>query len=165
MRQPTFRLFVENHVQTSVGRVADGCGAEAREEAFHAFVLEDGGAGAEERFVGVEIGFIADFDHGDGHHDQAGGCAGYGTGGEVCQVGKLWERGGGGGGRARAGLGRWNGDDPGRAEEVGSKNMLAQSIERGEVQSRAKACADYGGKGAAPELAKGVRAAGDVAEG
>ncbi|KAL8957117.1 MAG: hypothetical protein Q9193_005527 [Seirophora villosa] len=55
-----------------VRRVADRSGAEAREEAPEAFALEDGGGGAGKGAVGVEAGFVAHFDDGDGHHDDAG---------------------------------------------------------------------------------------------
>lgn len=42
--------------------------------------------------------------------------------------------------------------------------MLPKSVESGEIEGGAEACANDGGESAAPELTKGVGAAGDVAE-
>lgn len=42
--------------------------------------------------------------------------------------------------------------------------MLAESVQCGEVEGGAEACADDGWESAAPELAEGIRPTGDVAE-
>ena len=43
--------------------------------------------------------------------------------------------------------------------------MLAESVKSGEVEGRAEACADDGGKSPPPELVERIRYAGDFTEG
>lgn len=42
--------------------------------------------------------------------------------------------------------------------------MLAESVQGGEVEGGAEACADNGWESAAPELTEGIRPTGDIAE-
>lgn len=82
-------MLVEEDVQPRVRGVTHGGGAKAGEEALEAFLAEDGGGGGGEGGVGVEGGFVADFEHGDGHHDETGRGAGDGASGEVREVREL----------------------------------------------------------------------------
>ena len=84
--QSRLSRFVEDYVQSGVGGVANGGGAETGEEAPQAFAADDVAGGVAQGPVGVQVGFVADFDHGHGHQDEAGEDAGGGARYEVLGV-------------------------------------------------------------------------------
>lgn len=82
-RQLRFRLLVEQHVQSGIRRVPHSGSAKASKEPAEALGAGNVARGGGEGGVGVEGGLVADFEDGDGGHDEACACAGEGSRREV----------------------------------------------------------------------------------
>lgn len=153
MTQALLELLVREDVEAGVRGVSHGRRAEAGEEGGYAAGAVDVAGGAGDGAVRIQAGLVADLDDGQRHEDEAGEGAGEGAGEEVGGVGEL-RQGGGGGGGGGAGV---------RCGQGGG--VLADGVERGEVDGGTHAGAQGRGHGAPPEGGDGIGRARDVADG
>ena len=140
------RLLVEHDVEPRVGRIPYSSRPEAGEKTAHALRADDIPCGAIQAAVRIVVRLVAHLDHGDGHHDEAGGGAGNRTRGQICCVRELGQRGRGASRFAIVIIVGICEDNRG----PGLREALAKGVKAREVEGRSEAGSESGGECAAP---------------